>query len=71
MKATVEDLLCSYEEYLAKLGRSLVTQKNYLSLLKLFKKWFEKKSPVKRVNLTKVKEIDLLSYRNYLQHSKR
>ncbi len=60
------DLLSLYSEYLAKLGRSEVTQKNYLSNLKLFLRWYTETCETERIDVTKVMEVDLLSYRHYL-----
>lgn len=71
MRTEGEDLLVLYEEYLAKLGRSTVTIKGYLSNLKLFHKWYQETYEVKRINFTRIKEIDLLSYRSNLQYEKR
>ena len=66
-----EDLLILYEEYLARSGQSLFTIRSYLSDLKLFYKWYQETYEVKQVDHTVVKDIDLLSYRNYLQYEKR
>lgn len=71
MRTETEDLLALYEEYLAELGRSTATIKGYLSNLKLFHKWYQETYEVKRVNFTRVKEVDLLSYRSNLQYEKR
>jgi integrase/recombinase XerD len=71
MMGTETDDLLLYYEYLAKLGRSPVTIRNYLSNLKLFSRWFTKTSETERIDFTKVTEIDLLSYRNHLQYSER
>ncbi|MFC1714460.1 tyrosine-type recombinase/integrase [Candidatus Poribacteria bacterium] len=71
MEIRSEELLILYEEYLARSGQSLFTIKSYLSALKLFHKWYQKTYEVKKVDHTIVKDIDLLSYRNYLQYEKR
>ena len=71
MRTEAEDLLVLYEEHLAKLGRSTVTIKDYLSNLKLFCRWYQKTYEVKTTDFRKVKEIDLLSYRSHLQYEKR
>ena len=71
MRTEAEDLLVLYEEHLAKLGRSTVTIKDYLSNLKLFCRWYQKTYGVKTTDFRKVKEIDLLSYRSHLQYEKR
>ena len=71
MGTTTDDWLSLYSQYLQELGRSTVTIKDYLSNLKLFFKWFTETYETERVDITKVKEMDLLSYRSYLQHSKR
>jgi site-specific recombinase XerC len=65
------DLFSLYSEYLAKLGRSPVTIRNYLSNLKLFSRWLSVTFETNRVDFTRVTEVDLLSYRNHLQYSKR
>lgn len=65
------DLFSLYSEYLAKLGRSPVTIRNYLSNLKLFSKWLSVTSETNRVDVPCVTEVDLLSYRNHLQYLKR
>ena len=64
------DMFSLYSQYLAKLGRSPVTIKNYLSNLKLFSRWLKETYEVESIDFTRVKEIDLLSYRNYLRYSK-
>jgi len=71
MKNEAEDLLAIYKENLAKLGRSAFTIDSYLSHLKLFHRWYLKTYELKTLNFTKVKDIDLLSYRNYLQYERR
>jgi integrase/recombinase XerC len=71
MMGTETDDLLLYYDYLAKLGRSPVTIRNYLSNLKLFSRWFTKTSETERIDFTQVTEIDLLSYRNHLQYSER
>ena len=71
MKMEAEDLLELYSQYLTQLGRSPITIKNYLSNLILFSRWFRKTVEVKKVNFTRVTEIDLLSYRSHLQYDKR
>jgi site-specific recombinase XerD len=65
------DLFSLYSLNLAKLGRSPVTIKNYLSNLKLFSRWLKETYEDERIEITGVKEIDLLSYRNHLRYSKR
>ena len=42
-----------------------------ISNLKLFSKWLKEAYETERVDFTKVTEMDLLSYRSHLQHSKR
>ena len=71
MRTEAEDLLILYEEYLTTLGRSIITIKDYLSNLKLFRKWYRETYEVKAIDFSLVKEIDLLSYRNHLQYEKR
>jgi len=71
MKNEAEDLLALYKENLAKLGRSAFTIDSYLSHLKLFHRWYLKTYELKTLDFSKVKEIDLLSYRNYLQYERR
>ena len=71
MKTKAEELLTLYEESLVKSGQSLLTIKSYLSDIKLFHKWYQETYEVKKVDITVVKDIDLLSYRNYLQYEKR
>ena len=71
MKTEAKDLLKLYSQYLAKLGRSPITIKNYLSNLTLFSRWSKETVEVKRVDFTRVTEIDLLSYRSHLQYDKR
>lgn len=71
MGTTTDDWLSLYSQYLQELGRSTVTIKDYLSNQKLFFKWFTETSETQRVDVTKVTEMDLLSYRSYLQHSRR
>ena len=71
MKTDTEDLLRSYAQYLAGLGRSPITVKDYLSNLKLFLRWHLKTDNALVVDFTQITEIDLLSYRSYLQHEKR
>ena len=66
-----KDLFSLYSEYLAKLGRSPVTIKNYLENLKLFGRWFTETYETNRIDFTSVTEVDLLSYRKQLQYSKR
>lgn len=66
-----EDLLALYDKYLAKSGRSAVTIKDYLSNLKLFQKWYQEAYEVESIDFIAVKEIDLLSYRSYLQYDRR
>ena len=66
-----KDLFLLYSEYLAKLGRSPVTIKNYLANLKLFSRWFTETYETQKVDFTSVTEVDLLSYRNHLKYSKR
>ena len=50
MKMEAEDLLELYSQYLAQLGRSPITIKNYLSNLILFSRWFRKTVEVKKGN---------------------
>ena len=71
MGTETKDLLSLYYDYLAKLGRSPVTIRNYLENLKLFSGWFTETSENERIDFTKVTEIDLLSYRDHLRYSKR
>ena len=71
MKTEAEDLLVLYSQYLTELGRSTITIKDYLSNLKLFLKWYQLTYEAKSVDFTQIAEIDLLSYRSYLQHEKR
>ena len=71
MKNEEEDLLGLYRKYLAKLGRSIFTIDSYLSHLKLFRKWYLETYDLKTLDFSKVKEIDLFSYRSYLQYEKR
>jgi len=71
VKNEEEDLLGLYRKYLAKLGRSIFTIDSYLSHLKLFRKWYLEIYDLKTLDFSKVKEIDLLSYRSYLQYEKR
>jgi site-specific recombinase XerD len=71
METRSEDLLILYEEYLARSGQSLFTIRSYLSVLKLFHKWYQETYEVEQVDHTVVKDIDLLSYRNHLQYEKR
>jgi site-specific recombinase XerD len=71
MKNGAEDLLALYREYLAKLGRSTFTINSYLSHLKLFRKWYLETYELKMLDFSKVKEIDLFSYRSYLQYERR
>ena len=71
MGTETDDLLSLYSEYLARLGRSPVTIRNYLENLKLFSRWFTETYETERIDFTKVTEIDLLSYRNHLRYSKR
>jgi len=66
-----KDLFSLYSLNLAKLGRSPVTIKNYLSNLKLFSRWLKETYEAERTDFTRVKEIDLLSYRNHSRYSKR
>ena len=51
------DLFSLYSEYLAKLGRSPVTIRNYLSNLKLFSKWLSATYETNRVDFTRVTEV--------------
>jgi len=71
VKNEEEDLLGLYRKYLAKLGRSIFTIDSYLSHLKLFRKWYLETYDLKTVDFSQVKEIDLFSYRSYLQYEKR
>jgi site-specific recombinase XerD len=71
MGTQIEDLITLYQDYLAGLGRSTLTIKNYISNLKLFRKWYEKTYEARGTDFAQVKDIDLLSYRNYLQYEKR
>jgi integrase/recombinase XerC len=71
MRTEAEDFLVLYGQYLAELGRSIVTIKGYTSNLKLFHKWCQKTYEVQRVDFTILKGIDLLSYRSHLQYEKR
>ena len=71
MKTEAEDLLVLYSQYLTELGRSTITIKDYLSNLKLFLKWYQLTYDAQSVDFTQIAEIDLLSYRSYLQHEKR
>jgi len=68
---TDKDALAIYEQYLATLGRSSVTIKNYLAILKLFREWYKGTYEIETMSFTKVSAIDLLSYRSYLQYEKR
>ena len=71
MRTESDDLLSLYEQHLTKLGRSPVTTRNYLSNLKLFSKWLRETYENQEVDFASVTEVDLLSYRNHLQYSKR
>jgi len=71
MRTESDDLLSLYEQHLTKLGRSPITTRNYLSNLKLFSKWLGETYENQGVDFTSVTEVDLLSYRNHLQYSKR
>mgnify|MGYP006284909897 CR=1 FL=1 len=71
MKTRAKNLLFYYEQYLTELGRSKFTISNYLSNLRLFQRWFSQTYEVESIDFTQVTEIDLLSYRNHLQFSKR
>ena len=66
-----DDFLNLYEQHLAKLGRSPVTQRNYLSNLKLFFKWLRETYENQKVDFASITEVDLLSYRNHLQYERR
>ena len=68
---TETDELAMYERHLATLGRSRITIKNYLEVLKLFREWYKKTYEIEIIDLSKVSAIDLLSYRSYLQYEKR
>ena len=68
---TGADILAIYEQHLATLGRSNVTIKNYLEVLKLFGEWYKETYEIEKVSFNKVSAIDLLSYRSYLQYEKR
>lgn len=71
MGTQIGDLITLYQEYLAESGRSTFTIKNYISNLKLFRRWYEKTYEVSGTDCAQVRDIDLLSYRNYLQYEKR
>lgn len=71
MSTTSEELLRLYQEHLTTLGRSAVTIKDYLSNLKLFHAWYQAHSTRRKGSLTRVKDVDLLAYRHYLQYGKR
>jgi len=71
VKNEEEDLPGLYRKYLAKLGRSIFTIDSYLSHLKMFHKWYLETYDLKTLDFSKVKEIDLFSYRSYLQYEKR
>jgi site-specific recombinase XerD len=68
---TPEELLRLYKGHLITLGRSEFTIMAYLSNLKLFQTWYQENSTRRTVNLTTVKDGDLLAYRQYLQDEKR
>ena len=71
METEAEDLLAIYEKYLIKLGRSAITIKDYISNLRLFYRWYQETCEGETVDFSKLKGIDLLSYRNHLQYEKR
>ena len=71
MDVTVEDLLESYSQSLTSQGKSPITIRDYLSNLRLFFRWYTQIYQAKRIDVTEVSEIDLLSYRRDLQHKKR
>jgi integrase/recombinase XerD len=73
MKKTTppEELLRLYQDHLTTLGRSGFTIMAYRSNLKLFQAWYQENATRRTVNLTTVKEVDLLAYRHYLQYEKR
>ena len=71
LKIESDDLLSLYEQHLSKLGRSPVTQRNYLSNLRLFGGWLRETYENQEVNFASLTEVDLLSYRKHIQYSKR
>jgi len=71
MGTQIEDLITLYQEYLAGLGRSAFTIKNYISNLRLFCKWYEEAYEANGMDFARVNEIGLLLYRNHLQYEKR
>lgn len=68
---TPEELLRLYKAHLTTLGRSEFTIMAYLSNLKQFQAWYQENSKRRTVNLTMVKDVDLLAYRHYVQYEKR
>lgn len=65
MGTQIGDLITLYQEHLAESGRSTFTIKNYISNLKLFRRWYEKTYEVSGTDCAQVRDIDLLSYRNF------